>query len=477
MAALLVARAAHADVARVGGGPDALPAVYEVPVAAPTPLGFAARLGLNYGLTESVLNADDTHHRAQLDAAGSLTPLPWFAASLRLLTRYDGHVGAAKATDDGVITEAHAGARAAVDINSTLRSGLDLSLWFPGADTAGHSARALSGDLQWMLTYLPGRSPFTVGLAAGLRVDRTKYSGGDPSMYTAADRLALGVSDSMYAARIGLALSYRIGTFDLLAEWAWKLYFDYAAESPMWLRAGVRYRVSRLWQLEAMLGVSPSPRPSLAADAPATLIEPRFSAGFAAALAFPWETSASALERQEPELEAEPAAVQLPAAVRGKVQTSGATGIAGAKVELRRGTEQRQVVSDAAGDFTIDELAAGAYQLSVSASGWSAHEGTLELRAGANPALEITLKRELPQAQIRGTVRSFDGAPLKASISIPALHVEQSSRDDGTFEVDVAPGEYALTVKARGFRSQTRRARVEQNGVAILIVELQPDRR
>jgi hypothetical protein len=207
------------------------------------------------------------------------------------------------------------------------------------------------------------------------------------------------------------------------------------------------------------------------------LVEPRFSAGLAAALAFPWEVEQAESSPLEQPAELEAQSPPPSAAVRGRVQSSGGSGIAGATVELRGGTEPRRVVADAGGDFAVDDLAPGSYQMSVTAEGWTAYEGSIELRAGANPPLELALKRELPQAQIRGTVRSFGGAPLKASILVPALRIEQSSREDGTFELDVAPGEYAITVKAKGFQSQTRRARVEQNGVAILIVELQPDRR
>lgn len=479
IALLLAPAAVRAEPERVGGGPDALPAVYEVPFAAPTPLGFGARFGLDYGLTESVLKEDDTHHRAQLSAAGSWRPLDWFATSVRLLGRYDGHVAPKFDSDDGVITEAHLTARAATNLGPELRGGAELALWFPGAETVADSLRALSGDLQGMLTYLPSRSPLSLGFSAGLRIDRSRYSGGDFSMYSAADRLALGVSHSMPAGRFGVGVTYRIGSLDLLAEWAWKLYFSYAAESPMWLRAGVRLRASRLWQLEALVGVSPTPRPSLEASAPIQVVEPRFSAGLAASLALPWEVEQAepVVEQHEPEHVAEPPPPPM-AAVRGRVQTAGASGIGGVTLQFRRDSELvREVTTDAGGEFTIADLPAGPYQVSVAAPGYAAHEASVELKAGENPAFELTLKRDLPQGQVRGTVRSFDGAPLSASIQIPALKIEQSTRADGTFEVDVAPGEYAITVKAKGYKSQTRRARVEQNGVAILIVELQPDGR
>jgi hypothetical protein len=464
--------------ARVGSGPDALPAVSEVPLSVPTKMGIAARLGLGYGLTESVLGTDDTHHRTQLDAAASLTPLPWLSAGLRLLGRYDKHVGGSAGDDYGIITETHLTGRAEGAVSSSLRIGSELALWLPGGDTVGDSPAALSGDLQLLTTYVPEDSPLTLGLAAGLRVDRSKYSGGDPSLYSASDRLALGASDSTLALRLGVGMSYRLGNVDVLAEWSWKMYFDYVGESPMWFRVGARYRPSRLLQLEALFGASPSARPSMAEGAPLAVVEPRVSATLAAALAFPWEADDSADLELRARLDAErKAAEDARVRLRGVVLSPAATGVPDARVSLGQGDAKLEATSDEQGAFALEGMQPGQYQLNVSAEGWVAYEQTLQLSPGMNPELRVTLKRELPQGQIRGTVRRFNGTPLRASIIISALQIKQQNGEDGAFEINVPPGDYEVVVKARGFAEQKRRARVEHNGVAILIVELEPNKR
>ncbi|HEY2735706.1 MAG TPA: carboxypeptidase-like regulatory domain-containing protein, partial [Polyangiales bacterium] len=318
-------------------------------------------------------------------------------------------------------------------------------------------------------------SPLTLGLSLGLRVDRSKFSGGETSQYSGADRLALGVSDSLLAARMGLALSYRVGRIAIISEWSWTMYFDYPGQSPMWILAGVRYQVTDLWQLEAIFGVSPSQRPSLAQDAPLTRIEPRLSAGLSAALAFPWETRAQPNARATPERSPPVAPVQeTTARVTGRVTTPAGLGVAGARVAIDRGAETLSTECDAAGSFTFVDLPAGTYRMRVSAEGWTSPEREVVLGTGMNPELEFALKRELPKGQIRGTVRSFDGTPLDAVILIPALQMKQPTGAGGAFEIDVPPGEYDVIAKVPRFNTQTRRARVELHGVAILIMELQP---
>jgi hypothetical protein len=471
------ASSVRAQSARVGRGPDALPAVAEVPLSVAATRGIGARVGLGYGLTEAVLGADDTHHRTQLDLAASVTPLPWFAAAIRLLGRYDAHVGGPDDGDDGVITETHLTARADAPLGPAFRFGSELSLWLPGADGVGDAPSALSGDIQLLGSYVPEGSPLTLGAAVGFRVDRSAHAGGDPALFSAADRLALGASDAALAARFGVAMTYRLGGLDLLAEWSWKMYFDYMADSPMWVRAGARYRLSRAFQLEGLFGISPSSRPSLAVGAPLAVVEPRVSAVLAAAIDFPWETADPVDFELRARLDAEQAEKRAQVTVRGQVLNAGGTGVEGALVTLARDAAVEEVRSKSDGAFTFEALAAGSYRLAVAAEGFIAHEEPVELAAGEQRALRVTLKRELPEGQIRGTVRRFNGAPVRAEIVIKSLAIKQENADDGSFEINVPPGDYDVLVKARGFKDQTRRARVEDNGVAILIVELEPKKR
>ena len=179
-----------------GSDRQALPGVNEVPLAAPMPDAVTARVGAGYGWTESVLRMSDIHHRLQLDAAASVRPLPWLATGLRVLGRYDAHKMTGGASDSGIITETHPGTRAVFPVGDSLHAGTQLDLWLPAGDDVGNAFSALSGSLQLIAAYT-GHPSLTVGLSAGLLMDRSKHTGGDPMRYSASDRLALGVSDAL----------------------------------------------------------------------------------------------------------------------------------------------------------------------------------------------------------------------------------------------------------------------------------------
>lgn len=475
--ALLVcdsARAEDAAAAAPTTGVDALPGVYEVPLAVQPHEGVAARGGFSYGWTESVLKMKDSHHRLQLDAAASFTPVPWFASSLRVLGRYDMHSGAGSDSDYGIVTSTHLAARSVIPLSEDFDAGAELSLWLPGGDNVGKAFAALSGDMQLLMAYAPHATGFKLGLAVGLRLDRTRYAGGEPELFSASDRLALGASNGLWAARSGVALSYRSGSLEWLAEWAYRAYFDYAARSPIWIRAGVRYLPSDNLQLELLLGASPSKRPSLKEGAPLAVIEPRLWAGLALTYAWPAHTPppvVAASPPPPPEPEPEPRA-----SLHGQVVAVGGGALPGARVTLTHGEEREEFTTDAQGKFNFSELDPGDYQLLVAADGFEPAERPVTLQPRAAAEQSISLARELPIGQIRGTVRRFDGKPILARVVITALKVDLKTRPDGTFEIDVPPGDYSVVVSAERFTRQTRTAHVEQRGVAILIVELEPNR-
>jgi hypothetical protein len=343
----------------------------------------------------------------------------------------------------------------------------------PGGANVGGSFEALSGDAQLLLAYAPESSPLTLGLSLGLRVDRSKYGGGDPSTYSDGDRLTLGVSDALLAMRDGIALAYRIGNVELVAEWAFRMYFKYVADSPMWLRAGARYRPLSRLQLELMLGASPSSRPPLAKAAPLRVIDPRLAASLSVSYAFgATAPQPSAANAEIPARLVSPPSASM-ASAQGHVQSPSGEPVAGASVSLRHDDVTLAANSDERGGFVFTAVSAGSYVLAVVAHGYGPQQQRLELHAGDARTLQIVLKRELPQGQIRGTVRRFNGKPVVASVVIAELGIKRQTRDDGSFEIDVPPGEYSVAVNARGFRPHTRKARVELHGVAILIVELE----
>ena len=432
-----------------------------------------ARVGAGYGWTESVLRMSDIHHRLQLDAAASVRPLPWLATGLRVLGRYDAHKMTGGASDSGIITETHLGTRAVFPVGDSLHAGTQLDLWLPAGDDVGNAFSALSGSLQLIAAYT-GHPSLTVGLSAGLLMDRSKHTGGDPMRYSASDRLALGVSDALWGTRQGVALSYRFGAVEAVAEWAYRMYFARPAKSPMWIRLGVRGRPTEALQLELLLGVSPSKRPSLADNSPLAVVEPRLSAELS--VVYAWS-----LEPPPPTAAPEPAPPPRPeppkpARLQGQVLAKSGAALPLATVTLVSGEDRRQTQLDEQGHFTFTDLPAGDYSVEVNAEGFVASQKPVSLSAGAQEELRFELEAELPIGQIRGTVRRFDGKPVAATVAIAQLKIKQPCEADGTFELNVPPGQYTVVVTAKGFAPQTRKAKVEHRGVAILIVELEPGR-
>jgi hypothetical protein len=74
--------------------------------------------------------------------------------------------------------------------------------------------------------------------------------------------------------------------------------------------------------------------------------------------------------------------------------------------------------------------------------------------------------------QIRGNVRAFSGAPLRATISVEPGGMHTSTAADGKFSLDVAPGKYTVQLRAAGYKSQDREVVVDEDGITVLNVEL-----
>jgi hypothetical protein len=236
----------------------------------------------------------------------------------------------------------------------------------------------------------------------------------------------------------------------------------------MRISAGVRWFPLAGLHLQLLAGVSPSARPDVSASGPLFPIEPRFWLGTGIGMYFPGSTPAPARSVAPPK--PAPAAPPALARVRGRVvDAAGRAPLPGATLEL---AGRPPVTTDAQGGFALDDLPPGELQLRARATGFNEVETRAMLVAGATAQLEIALARELPEGQISGTVRSFDGKPIAARIRVDPLGKTIEPNADGTFEIEVAPGEYTVVVSAPGYRSQQRPALVEHNGVTVIIVEL-----
>jgi hypothetical protein len=127
---------------------------------------------------------------------------------------------------------------------------------------------------------------------------------------------------------------------------------------------------------------------------------------------------------------------------------------------------------DAEGRFRVTGVPAGPVTVAVRADGFEPATRAFTLAPGAEHELAIDLDRALPPGQLRGFVRSFGGKPVAATLTIEPLGQTITAGDNGSFEIDVAPGKYEVVVRAAGYREQRRSVTIEEGGVLILNVDL-----
>ena len=90
-------------------------------------------------------------------------------------------------------------------------------------------------------------------------------------------------------------------------------------------------------------------------------------------------------------------------------------------------------------------------------------------------ASEQAPNEETHDSQIRGVVRSFDGKPVLAQVSVEPGALSTQTGADGKFAIDVAPGRYTVTLRAQGYASQTKKCVVDERGITVLNVELRDE--
>ena len=300
------------------------------------------------------------------------------------------------------------------------------------------------------------------------------------------DRLSLGVSDSgAFLASLGGA--YVTEGFDLYAEVSSRIYTEGSVigSSPLRLGAG-----ARVWAVPEVLfiGVGADVRltPQSAAlvdtgtNAP---IEPVLGVQLSLGVRIGAETPRVEQVVEDPSTDetTEEQVIEAPAetvgTAAGRVTSSDAP-VAGAQVQVTSDVDgqTRTVVSDAEGRWEIQQLPIGGARYRVSADGLEPMEGTLTIAAGAPVETPTALARRLPQGEIRGVIQGSNGQPLSARIVIRPLGRELTADVEGSFAVEVAPGEYDVEVSAPGHRAQTRHVTVSEQGVVVLNVQLRAGR-
>jgi hypothetical protein len=462
-----------------------MPGGYRVPLALVGKRAVSGSAAFGYGFTEGILNDEDEHHRLGGNLAAGLTPIQWLAAAVRFDSRYDWHDSESGGGDSGAIGQTRLLLRGAAPLGRGWHLGGEGRVLFPAAETAGRSVDSTTFDINLLASYLPHPTPLTLAVQVGFRVDGTAGAIRDPAALSLADRAALGYSDAN-AVLAGVFASWRIDDLEILGELGWDVMVGEAApsalESPVRVSAGGRYHFSPDIDTYLLIGFGPHARPEIADTETLYVIEPLVTAvggfGFRLPLYSTPEPTAATTDEPKPEEEEPEKVAAKPARVvlDGIIHAPGGAPIENAKVVVGEGEAMRETTSNREGRFTLSGVPAGPLTLRVSAEGWGERQVAVDAGKEGPIALDVELRRPLPEGQIRGQVSGFDGRPIAAAVRVEPIGLEIKSSARGAFEVDVPPGDYEVLVSAPGYAEQRRPARVEQNGVTVLVVNLQREK-
>jgi hypothetical protein len=324
--------------------------------------------------------------------------------------------------------------------------------------------------------------------AAGFRLDNSGKNAPDLERLRVGDRITLGVSDSN-AVLAALGLARR---FERTAEVFGELSADILvgskapafAESPLRASLGGRYFLDDVWQLDLTATASLSSRPEIGARDPLVPIEPRFLVMFGARYTFSFVKKApgaaeSVAKPDEQKSAQAPAVVEAPkfATVSGTLLDDKGEPLPEAVVTLHvPGGEERQAISDAQGQYNFTQVPLGPAKIDAAATGFETETWDVDVHEGMTFDEPRGLKAKTDAGVMRGLIRTFQSEPLRAQIVVRDRRgrtvATQDSAEDGSFEIQLAPGSYEVTISAPGYRTHRRSMKIEVNGVSILNVDM-----
>jgi len=440
-----------------------------------------------YGIGIDPIGPGSTHHRAAGGIAGAVHVVPWLAIGLRMNGRID-VVSAGGRSDDGLFGHPTLALRLSAEPAAGLTIGLDAQVTVLGAEAPSFEFGSTSALLRAMGAYAVdlGGSRLVLVLNAGYFIDNSRAAAprGITDNLSAEDRLSLGVSDTG-AVTASLGAAYVADGLEIFGDVGARIYTESTAIGSSPLRVGVG---ARFWLVPEVffLGVgadarlTPQSASLVASGSPNAPIEPVIQVHLAAGVRVGAESPPVVADpdvevEPEPEPEPEPVAPTVGAAQGTVTDEQGP--VAGASVEIVSDVDQsaRTATADASGAWQIAEIPLGGAHFRITAEGHDAVEGTIAITAETQ-SLGTAMARSLPQGEIRGVIQASNGTPLAARVVIQPLGRELTADAEGSFAVEVPPGEYDVAVSAPGHREQTRHVTVVERGVVVLNIQLRAGR-
>lgn len=473
LALLPVAAPAFAVEATSGAGDRARPALRRVAVPEPGTAGtLVAAADASGGVTEALSDSDGAHARFAGRVAAAVDATPWLNFGAWFGGRYDVHPRDAQGSDSGWLFQPELSSRLAWR-SGNLGYGFEATAWLPGGVDVGASFSGLGADGRALLSYQS--SGLLLAGHAGFRLDRSAEVAKHVERFRAGDRSALGVSQ--YDAVLGgLGVAYTSGRTFLFGEVAAQLLLGspQVSASPLWLSLGVRrptavlglsYEVS----VDALASARPEAGPELFP------IEPRVTLSLGLRYRFGERAPAVPAPRvapPKPVVVPTPPPVVQPTSVDLSLLDDRGQPLQRAQVVVTQGDSEAALVEVAPGQYRLEQARPGAARLRVKAEGFQPVERDIDLQKGAALKVDVKVEQALPSGQVRGLVRSFRGKPLSATIQVEPSGAKTSTDAEGFFQLDVPPGEYEVVIESPGYQAQRRKAKVDQQGVVIVNVDL-----
>lgn len=504
----------------------AMPGGLHAPTAETLPKGaveVSTLMGL--GRRTGLLGPDHKFNRGVGDLAIAFGATPYLSIGISLDGRYDRHWGTlgdpmlgdpttvpaapGGKNEDGYVGDPHLIVRASKNTGSLIAGG-QLGIWVPGKDAPSVAGSAISIDVRALVSLPAG--PGLLSFNGGFRLDNSANSVDDPMKLSLPDRVSLGVSD-YHALFGGAQLRIPAGKAWVSVEGSIDAFVggppDPAAgevkrasleRGKLIMRGGItggfhitdQYSAVAFLEAAKVPGINDSQVDN--ANIPLVPYEPIITAGigFEARFGGPKAVPPSFTERECarhtppdcPDVKAD-----ILTEVTGTVVDNGGKPVVGAKVTLTlKNAQVNPVVTDEKGTYvfkgvlighsmggkpTIEETAA---EVGVEVSNMKPGKSTItQIAEGSNTVPPIALEPVLPPGQLRGVVRSLPGGKAVggATVTVAGSEAKATTGDDGTFTIDLAPGQYKIKVSKAGLKDQELDVTIDPNGVAIKNIDLQ----
>lgn len=431
----------------------AMPGLHRALVGETLRPGLSAIAGLGYGFTESVLGDKDQHHSALNTFGVSYAALPWLGVGAGLSNRFDVHRKRLDTTFVGVPTFA---LRGVYQLDHEWTLGTQIAAWMPTIQTTSFDSLAFASK-----TISPR---FRYHLNAGFRIDRSAASIEEERIgLMRSDLLSLGASDSN-ALLFAAAWDWRAGgNIDVFGEWSYDLLVGDDApdiqESPMRFAAGARFPVAKGYRVSVGVETNISRVPPVDARLALVPVEPiaTLVVGFS--------------RRPDP-----PPIPFIPPPPMGQIDGIVATQddkpIGGATVKVG----VRQVLTLDDGRFHFGQLEPGPTMIHIDAPGHVVAPMQADVTPGRVVRIPIVAVDEATPGQIRMFVRGLEGAAVNARVTVYPGDKTLETDAEGVAEIELAPGDYKVTVEAEGHSRQERNVTVDAYGVTILNLDLMTER-